>query len=254
MAYAKYRKSTGRSGGGRFQVSEGIAPAEPLIAHPGLPTLWEEDRWGAYANAEVVMSKGTIITVVADANGDARSVPANGTGSPFVWDDTSVYNLETGATPASNSGVGETDTVTVPANSVPIGVTQFNVLRPYDRGTDVISSWMTTGYVEWPLIAGLNADLQPGDTVRSDAYGRPVKHTKGTNDYLMVGKVIAVERFATNFDDGLLSYMGLPSDPGVLKDVFTQLRSGPYQGKLGIRKNLDQVNAVGAFRCVLTLT
>jgi len=249
MSVTKFRKTFGRSGTGRFVVSEGIAPSEPLLAHPGLPTLWTEDN----TLDEIVMTKGTIITVVADANGDACVVPANGSGSAFVWDDTSLMNLDTGATPASDSGVAQVDTVTVPANSVPVGCTQFPVARPYDKGTSKLASWITTGYVEWPMVNGLNANLVPGDTVRADAYGRPVKHTLGTNDYLMVGKVIAVEKFATNFDDGLLSYMQLPSDPGALRAVFEQTRPGPYVGKLGIRKNLDVVNAVGAFRCVLTL-
>jgi hypothetical protein len=234
---------------GRFVVSEGIAPSEWMTAHPGLPTLWTDDE----TNNEVVMTKGTIISVVADANGDSRVVPANGTGSAFVWDDTSIYNVDTGATPASNSGVNQTDTVTVPSKSVPVGALQFNAFRPYDKGTDIAASWITTGYVEWPMVEGLNSTLVPGDTVHADAYGRPIKHTLGTDDYLTVGKVIAVEKFATNFDDGLLSYMQLPSDPGALRLVFEQTRPGPYQGKLGIRKNLDVVNAVGAFRCVLTL-
>ncbi len=251
MSLSKFRKVYGKSGTGRFVVSEGIAPAEALTAHPGLPTLYLEDEDDRY---EVVMTKGTIISVVADSNGDSRVVPANGTASAFVWNDTGTgFDLETGATPASDDGSDEEDTVTVGAKSVPIGCTQFNVVRPFDKGTDIYASWITTGYVEWPMVAGLNADIVAGDTVRADAYGRPVKHTLGTDDYLMVGKVIAVEKFASNFDDGLLSYMQLPSDPGALKAVYELTRPGTYEGKLGIRKNLDVVNSVGAFRVVLTL-
>lgn len=250
MSKTSFRRIYGRSGSGRFVVSEGIAPSEAMVAHPGLPTLWYEDNLGA----EVVMTKGTIISVVADANGDSFVVPANGSGSAFVWDDTSVYNFDTGATPASDSGSGEEDSVTVPSRSAPVGCLQFNAFRPFDKGTNIFASWITTGYVEWPMIAGLNEDVAVGDYVRSDAYGRPVKHTAGTDDLGVVGKVIAVEKFASNFDDGLLSYMGLPSDPGALRAVFEQTAPGPYQGTLGIRKNLDRANAVGAFRCVLTLT
>lgn len=249
MAYAQTRKLTGASGQGRFVVSEGIAPSEALTAHPGLPTLWEEDREGAYANAEVVMAKGTILSVVADANGDSRLVPCNGSGSAFIWND--AQNAANGATPAS--GAGGDDQISVPSRSVPIGCAQFNVLRPYNSGTDVYGSWITTGYVEWPMINGLNGDVVAGDYVRSDAYGRPVRHTAGTDDLGVVGKVIAVERFATNFDDGLLSYMQLPSDPGALKAVYEITAPGPFQGKLGIRKNLDRNNVIGAFRVVLTL-
>ncbi len=252
MALSSFRRTFGKSGMGRFVVSEGIAPSEALTAHPGLPTLWVEDD-GSFLG-EVVMTKGTIMTVVADANGDSRLVPANGSGAAFVWDDTSLYNVETGATPASDSGVAQVDTVTVPSRKAVIGCAQFNVLRPFDKGTDVYGSWITTGYVEWPLVNGLNADIVASDYVRSDALGRPVKHTPGTDDLGVVGKVIAVEKFATNFDDGLLSYMQLPSDPGVLKSVYALSRPGPYQGKLGIRKNLDVAQSIGAIRVVLTLT
>jgi hypothetical protein len=90
--------------------------------------------------------------------------------------------------------------------------------------------------------------------------GRPVKAAttnflSGSDvySYLQVGKVIEVEQFATNFDDGLLSYMQLPSDPGALKTVFELTRSGTYSGKLGIRSNLDVTNVIGAFRVNLTL-
>lgn len=251
MSLAKFRKVYGKSGSGRFVVSEGVAPSAALTAHPGLPTLFEDfedDRF------EIVMVKGTILSVVADANGDSRVVPANGTSSAFVWEDTMTsYDVETGATPASGDGTNPVDTISVPAKSIPIGCAQFNIVRPFDKGTDIFAAWITHGYVEWPLVAGLNSNLAVGGTVRSDAYGRPVAHTAGTDDYLMVGKIIEIERFATNFDDGLPSYMQLPSDPGALKAVYELTRPGTYQGKLGIRKNLDVVNAVGAVRVVLTL-
>jgi len=71
--------------------------------------------------------------------------------------------------------------------------------------------------------------------------------------WLCVGKVVEVEKFATNFDDGLLSYMQLPSDPGALKTVYEITREGTYKNKLGIRSNLDVTNVVGAFRVNLTL-
>lgn len=258
MSLAKFRKVYGKTNSGRFVVSEGVAPATYLLPHPGLPTWYfdtEDDRF------ETVMVKGTIISVVADSNGDSRVVPANGTGSNFIWGDgqssvSGYYTtsmMETGATPASNSGTN-VDTVTVLSKSVPIGCLQFDALRPFDKGTSPAASWITKGYVEWPLVNGVNADLSVGDCVRSDALGRPVKMTLGTNEHwLQVGKVVEIEKFATNFDDGLLSYMQLPSDPGALKSVYALLRSGPYQGKLGIRNNLDVYNAVGAVRVSLTL-
>jgi hypothetical protein len=264
MSLAKFRKTYGKTNSGRFVVSEGAAPSAYLLAHPGLPTWYmdtEDDRF------ETVMPKGTILSVVVDSNGDSRVVPANGSGSAFIWGDAqttasgyySTTLQETGATPASNSG-SNTDTVTVGARSVPIGCAQFDVLRPFDKGTSQAASWITEGYVEWPIVDGVNADLAVGGLVRSDHMGRPV--ACATTDlvsggdifsYLVVGKVIEIEKFATNFDDGLLSYMQLPSDPGALKDVYAILRSGPYQGKLGIRNNLDVANAIGAVRVSLCL-
>lgn len=241
MALAKFRKVYGKNGAGRFVVSEGVAPSTYLLPHEGLPTLYsdmEDDRF------EVVLTKGTILSVVADANGDSRIVPANGTGADVTWDDGAV---EDAATPSP----GE-DTVTVPGGSVPIGCAQYDLYRPFDKGTSQGAGWIARGYVEWPMVAGLNDNLVPGDVVRADGLGRPVRGAVG-DGALIVGKVIEVERFATNFDDGLLSYMQLPSDPGALKEVYSLTKAGDYQGRLGIRANLDVENVVGAFRVNLTL-
>ena len=109
------------------------------------------------------------------------------------------------------------------------------------------------------MVEGLNDDLAVGDIVRSDNLGRAVlagsasTDARGTNDYLNVGKVIEIEKFATNFDDGLLSYLQLPSDPGALKHVYELTKTGDYKGKLGIRANLDVESVIGAFRVNLTL-
>lgn len=237
MAQAQFRKIYGKNGSGRFVVSEGIAPSEYLLPSEGLPTLYtdlEDDRF------EIVITKGTILSVVADDNGDARIVPANGTGSGETFDDGDATPVE----------------VTVPARSKPIGCAQYDLYRPFDKGTSQGAGWITRGYVEWPLITGLNEDLVPGDIVRADNMGRPVKCSDGdagTQPWIVVGKVIAVEKFGVNFDDGLLSYMQMPSDPGALKDVYSITQAGAYQGKLGIRANLDKANVAGAFRVTLNL-
>lgn len=250
MALAKFRKVYGKNGSGRFVVSEGIAPSTYLLPHPGLPTLYtdlEDDRF------EIVITKGTILAVVPDSNGDSRVVPDNGTSNiNQAYGDVDTFNFETGATPTDVTG--DVDTVTVPARSVPIGCAQYDLYRPFDKGTSQGAGWITHGFVEWPMVNGLNTNLLPGDLVRSDSFGRPVLFTKGTDHhYLQVGKVIEVEKFATNFDDGLLSYMVLPSDPGALKTVYELTKLGFYKGKLGIRANLDVASAMGAFRVNLTL-
>mgnify|MGYP000107788772 CR=1 FL=1 len=256
MSLAKFRKVGTKTGAGRFVVSEGIAPAAYLLPHPGLPTWYfdsEDDRF------EIVVPKGTILSVVADANGDSRIVPANGTGSGVTWGDTNAsWDPLDGATPSYSSGA--TDTVVVGARSVPIGVAQYDLYRPFDKGTSQGAGFITHGYVEYPMVSGVNADVTAGSVVRSDHMGRPVLaaaanfyDSSAVYSYLQVGKVVEVEKFATNFDDGLLSYMQLPSDPGALKTVFEITRAGSFQGKLGIRSNLDVHNVIGAFRVNLTL-
>lgn len=251
MSLAKFRKVYGKNGAGRFVVSEGIAPSTYLLPDVGLPTLYtdiEDDRF------EIVIPKGAILSVRADANGDSRIVPANGTAATQTYGDvmSGFSPAGTGATPSSTSG--STDTVVVAARTVPVGCAQYDLYRPFDKGTSQGAGWITHGFVEWPMVTGLNADIVPGDVVRADAIGRPVKMTLGSDPhYVMVGKVIEVEKFATNYDDGLLSYMQLPSDPGALKEVFQLTKPGTYNGKLGIRANLDVANVTGAFRVNLTL-
>ena len=171
---------------------------------------------------------------------------------PSTWDPMN------GATP--NYSSGQTDGVTVGARSVPIGVAQYDLYRPVDKGTSQGAGFITHGYVEYPMVNGLHADVTVGSVVRADTMGRPVKaavtdflNSSSVYSYLQVGKVVEVEQFATNFDDGLLSYMQLPSDPGALKTVYELTRSGAYSGKLGIRSNLDVTNVIGAFRVNLTL-
>lgn len=235
MALAAFRKVYGKNGSGRFVVSEGAAPAEYLLPSEALPTLYtdlEDNRF------ETVVTKGTIISLVPDANGDSRIVPSNGSNAAQNY----------------NDGAATPVTVTVPAQSTPVGCAQYDLYRPFDKGTSQGAGWITEGYVEWPLIQGLNDTVLPGTWIRSDAIGRPVALNPGTDSPLLaVGKVIQIEKFALNFDDGLLSYMLLPSDPGALKLVFELTQAGPYQGKLGIRSNLDVSNVVGAMRVSLSL-
>jgi hypothetical protein len=252
MSLAKFRKVYAKTGAGRFVVSEGIAPSAYLLTNPALPTWYfdaEDDRF------EIVIPKGTILSVVADSNGDATVVPANGSGSSVTWGDvTSGWNPLDGATP--NVTTGSDDTVAVAERSIPIGCAQYDLYRPFDKGTSQGAGFITHGYVEYPMVQGLNNDVTVGSLIAPDHMGRPRALSAGdagTYPWLQVGKVIEVEKFATNFDDGLLSYMQLPSDPGALKTVFELTRAGSFSGKLGIRSNLDVHNVIGAFRVNLTL-
>lgn len=251
MSLAKFRKVGTKTGSGRFVVSEGVAPSAYLLPSVALPTWYldsEDDRF------EIVVPKGTILSVIADANGDARVVPANGTGSEVVWGDTiGSWDPLAGATPVAGAAG---DTVTVAARSIPIGCAQYDLYRPFDKGTSQGAGFITHGYVEYPMVNGVNADVAVGSLIAPDFMGRPRALSAAdaaSYPWLQVGKVIEVEKFATNFDDGLLSYMQLPSDPGALKTVFELTQAGPFSGKLGIRSNLDVNNVIGAFRVNLTL-
>lgn len=248
MARAQFRKVYGKNGAGRFVVSEGIAPSTYLLPHEGLPTWYmdsEDDRF------EVVIPMGTILSVVADENGDSRIVPANGTGADVVWGDADTPN--DGATPADwGAGGAGDDTVTVPGGSVPVGCAQYDLYRPFDKGTSQGAGWIARGFVEWPVVEGVNDGLEVGGLVRADHMGRPVPHD-GADATLTVGKVIEKDLFVSNYDGGLLSYMQLPSDPGALKAVYEITKPGPHQGKMGIRGNLDVTNVVGAVRVNLNL-
>lgn len=251
MSLAKFRKVGTKTGAGRFVVSEGIAPSAYILPSVALPTWYadsEDDRF------EIVIPKGTILSVVTDSSGDSRFVPANGSGSPITWGDTiSGWDPLAGATPVAGAA-GDTQVVAV--RSVPVGCAQYDLYRPFDKGTSQGAGFIVRGYVEYPMVSGLNADLTAGSLVAPDFMGRPrLLSQADAADYphLMVGKVIEVEKFATNFDDGLLSYMQLPSDPGALKTVYELTRSGSFSGKLGIRANLDVTNVIGAFRVNLTL-
>jgi len=251
MSLAKFRKVGTKTGAGRFVVSEGIAPSAYILPSVALPTWYvdsEDDRF------EIVIPKGTILSVVTDASGDSRFVPANGSGSSVTWGDTiSGWDPLAGATPVAGAA-GYTQAVA--ARSVPVGCAQYDLYRPFDKGTSQGAGFITHGYVEYPMVTNVNADVVAGDLIAADFMGRARKLSTAdmaSYPWLCVGKVVEVEKFATNFDDGLLSYMHLPSDPGALKTVYEITREGTYKNKLGIRSNLDVTNVVGAFRVNLTL-
>ena len=191
MSLAKFRKVGTKTGAGRLVVSEGIAPAAYLLPSQGLPTWYtdsEDDRF------EIVSPKGTILSVVANATtGDAMVVPANGSAASVTWGDTAPASWDplNGATPSYSSGA--TDTVAVGAYSNPIGVAQYDLYRPFDKGTSQGAGFITHGYVEYPMVVGVNDDVTVGSLIKADHMGRPVNLTTtlcGTNPYVKDGKFI----------------------------------------------------------------
>lgn len=253
MSKASYRRVKTKQGSGRFNVSEGVAPAEWLFPHPGLPTIWtdpEDDRF------EVVIPQGTILTVVHDTGtdgagrvpGSAHLAPCNGSGSGVNWDDN---NDDGAATP------GGGDAFTVAARSVPIGCANLNLYRPFDKDTSQGAGWVAKAYVEWPMIDGLNDDVVAGDLIGPDALGRPVVLSQAdaaNYPWLIVGRVVKTETFSTDYDFGLLQYMQIDvRDLPSIDNVYSITAPGANQGLFGVRSNLDVEDAVGAFRVNVTL-
>ena len=124
MSLAKFRKVYAKTGAGRFVVSEGIAPAAYLLPAAGLPTWYldsEDDRF------EIVIPKGTILSVVANATtGDAEVVPANGSASSVTWGDTiASWDPLDGATPSYSSGATDTVAVAGAPAAVTVHVADF---------------------------------------------------------------------------------------------------------------------------------
>lgn len=244
MALASWRKVGDKIGSGRFVVSEGVAPSAYLLPHEDLPTIGldsEDDRF------EVLIAKGAILSAVKDANGHTRLVPCGYTGTLTGTDTTNINR--------------------------PIGCAQYNLLRPFDRGTSQGAGWITHGYVEWPLISTVNDNLLPGDLVISGTgttAGVPVKGYVTDPDGAgplaanvdagnVVGRVIETEWMGggagkAQFDDGLLAYMRLTGDAEHMSDpLFNVTEPGPHQGHAGVRVNLDVPNVVGAVRVALTI-
>jgi len=239
MPKANYRDVYDKTQG-RFVVSEGVAPSEYVFPHEDLPTLYldfEDNRF------EIVITKGTILQLYPIVSGDdvneAYFVPANGTDSNSTITGTARDGTETSLTVAPG---------------YPVGVAQYDLYRPFEYGTSQGTGWLTHAYVEYPMIKSLNDDLKAGDLVRPDALGRPVLFDPATDShFVMCGQVVYIEKFATNFDDGLLSYMEIPSDKfdTALEYVYTITNDGDYQGTMGIRANLDVEDCLGAVRILL---
>lgn len=219
MAKASYKHVWGKSTAD-IMVSEGIAPASWLLPDDTLPTLWydhiDDPRW------EVLIPKGTILTLYVGA-ADGGTTVANGT---------PVFR------PCTASGK-------------PVGISQYHLYRPFDKGTSQGAGWIRFGYIKYPYIPAvltpgdidegdspatvLNDSISPGDYVMSDALGRFTKWVEqdathaayGYPDWARVGQVIEIQKFGVTYDTQLMEYLQFRTDD--FQDslnVLTQAR--PY--------------------------
>lgn len=241
MAYAQDYYVDSVKSGGRVVVSGDVTVAEKIIPEPDLATLWIDPTHGDPTASvagtgmwEVVMAKGTIVA--------------------FTYDDATG---EFFAQPCDPTADGDPKPLSV---AVAQGVLVQDAFRPFERGDQAGISFVTGGYIELPMVDGLNGTLRPGDYVKSDTAGRFVAWTSGVDaDSLRIGLVKAVELFeaedgnpAGSYDFGMLNYMLLPADEfnaALLDKVYSVTPDSTIVEPLfGVRGNLDVTDVVGAMR------
>lgn len=198
MTKASYKYVYGKTTAD-ISVSEGIAPATYFLPDEKLPTLWthspEDMRY------EVLIPKGTILTLYT-ATADGGSVP--------------VFR------PCTSTGK-------------PVGIAQYHLFRPFDKGTSQGAGWIRRGYIKYPYIPAvltpgdiddgdspaevLNDSIAPGDYVMSDDLGRFTKWVEwdaarayGYSPTKIVGQVIDIQKFGVTYDTQLLQYLKFKTD------------------------------------------
>lgn len=206
MARASYKYVWGKSTAD-ISVSEGIAPSTYFLPdHWSLSTLWyhspEDPRY------EVLIPKGTILTLIAlDSDGSQAD---DGTGTPYFR-------------PCTSTGK-------------PVGVAQYHLFRPFDKGTSQGAGWIRFGYIKYPFIPAvltpgdidddgspatvLNDSIGPGDYVMSDDLGRFTKWVEqdathaayGYPDWARMGQVIDIQKFGVTYETQLMEYLKFKTD------------------------------------------
>lgn len=287
--FAKLSSTPTKYGRGRFTVSEGIAPSEKILPDESLATLMQGEKGAGDEFFEVVLVQGTIVSAYQKTDGRyvatycrglagcAKKYKAVDSGTGAITLEDSYANATAGdkkfvdavyvpdfVNIVNNTGVdGVTGSLGQAAK--PIGVLFKDAFRPFGNaaGTAAMGdnegvSFITHGYVEWPLVivhdAGDgshkydNTDLAVGCYVKPDALGRPVKFDEGIDpEFLRIGQVIAREDLGTtgaagvaDYDYGMLNYMQLPIDNfdnALVKAAYTT------SGIFGVKPNLSAADA-----------
>lgn len=207
-----------------IMVSEGIAPATYFLPDDSLPDLW---TW-SYDDPryKVIIPKGCILSLTATADG--------ATTPKFKICD---------------------------ADDNPVGVAQYDIMRPFDKGTSQGVGWIRRGYIKYPYIpeiltpnvgdSPLPADgyILPGDYVRSDALGRFTKwlewdgaHENGYSPTKIVGQVIDIQKFGVTFDTQLMEYMKFKTE-----DFQDQINAITADANTAGRPNLATADYIAMF-------
>jgi hypothetical protein len=267
-----------KRGRGRFVVSEGVAPAESIQVDDALPTLLVDPVHDEFF--EAVVLKGTIIAVYGHETGSgAEADDITYVAGPCIAGTTGyelkvqLVNLTDGTATWAATGTtgGATGAIAAvqyrPASGYelkgkPQGVLTMDAYRPFANAENEGVSFITHGYVEWPLVKSIdvgnshavifdNTELEVGDYVMPDQLGRPVKWNELWPEYLKVGRVLAKETLGTDFDYGFLQYMQLPFDTfenALLNTVYNthKIQDGASTDHtvshvFGVRPNVDSV-------------
>jgi hypothetical protein len=127
-----------------------------------------------------------------------------------------------------------------------VGVAQYHLYRPFDKGTSQGAGWIVKGYIKIPYVPAVitpgnvandsspsgiqNSTISPGDYVMSDNLGRFTKwvghdadHSYGYPTWAIVGQVIDIQKFGVTYDTQLMDYMQF--------SPFTQM-GADFQAKL----------------------
>lgn len=267
-----------KRGRGRFVVSQGVAPAESIQVDDTLPTLLTDPVHEEFF--EAVVLKGTIMSVYPAPSGSG----AEADGITYVAGPctagTTGYELQlklvtvaTGAVAyvdvADGAGVGQEIIgseyrlkSTHTQQGVPQGVFSMDAYRPFDENENEGVSWITHGYVEWPLSAKYddvdtataveifdNTDLTVGDFVMPDELGRPVKWSDIWGEKLKVARVVMRQDLAgaaPDYDYGFLQWLQVPVDDFERSLLQTIHQSSIYDTdthttteQFGVRANVD---------------
>jgi hypothetical protein len=247
MTKASYRHVYGKTTGDIF-ISDGIAPSAYFLPDETLPTLWYHSADDV--RYEVLIPKGTIVTTYTES-ADGGSVPS------LRYCTTAGY---------------------------PIGVAQYHLFRPFDKGTSQGAGWIRRGYIKYPFIPAIltpglvsspvdetTDSIKPSDFVKSDDLGRFTFWKEGTDSPMkVVGQVIDIQKFGVTYDTQLMEFLKFETDlfqgkfntltaerPYLASaDYVTMFETGitnTYADEPGIDDALDRFGAQGMITIALML-
>ena len=214
---------------GRLIVSGGDTVAEYYEANVGLPTLYVDETHKPFL--ECIITKGTFITL--ETLDDTDDISGND-------------HPQKGKTVA---------TIADGTRDVVHGLCVLDAMRSFRSGDKFGVSFITEGYVEFPIVLGLNDAVTVGSQIAVDNMGRPVVFSQGVTGPA-VGVVKAVEIIGTDaFDTGMLEYMALPYEEfmnALLRRPLELQDPALFPAPLfGYRSNLDVTDVLGAMRVQL---